>query len=377
MFASLLKKHRLDNLNVILVSFISFWVSIATFSETIRIETGLSLIGTNPRLFSLLLAFLSGFVLLVSLVLLITKNNNSLSEENKSKIMIIIKIIMIFIVSLLIIDLIILGIARAYVIGATVERYPANATFIVKMMYLFNRYSNLIFTGIQATLFLSLMGTIIGLGLAIFMVILRTQAIEKRDSDIIQFGKKLGLMFVKTYVTIIRGTPMIVQAMIFFYLMREVFFSIGFSVAQVNAFWTPFLAGLFTVSVNTTAYLIEVLRGGILGVDKGQIEAGRSLGFSSFKTYLLITFPQALRNSMPAIGNEFIVNIKDTAVLTLIQVVDLFAVTRTIAGNHFSFVEAFIISAIIYLLLTYGTSKILAVIENKLDIKSKEIVSSN
>jgi putative lysine transport system permease protein len=377
MFASLLKKHRLDNLNVILVSFISFWVSIATFSETIRIETGLSLIGTNPRLFSLLLAFLSGFVLLVSLVLLITKNNNSLSEENKSKIMIIIKIIMIFIVSLLIIDLIILGIARAYVIGSTVERYPANATFIVKIMYLFNRYSNLIFTGIQATLFLSLMGTIIGLGLAIFMVILRTQNIDKRDTDLIQFGKKLGLMFVKTYVTIIRGTPMIVQAMIFFYLMREVFFAVGFSTPQVNAFWTPFLAGLFTVSVNTTAYLVEVLRGGILGVDKGQIEAGRSLGFSSFKTYLLITFPQALRNSMPAIGNEFIVNIKDTAVLTLIQVVDLFAVTRTIAGNHFSFVEAFIISAIIYLILTYGTSKILALIENKLEIQSKEIVSSN
>jgi putative lysine transport system permease protein len=221
------------------------------------------------------------------------------------------------------------------------------------------------------------MGTIIGLGLAIFMVILRTQDIDKRDTDLIQFGKKLGLIFVKTYVTIIRGTPMIVQAMIFFYLMREVFFSVGFSIAQVNAFWTPFLAGLFTVSVNTTAYLVEVLRGGIIGVDKGQIEAGRSLGFSTFKTYLLITFPQALRNSMPAIGNEFIVNIKDTAVLTLIQVVDLFAVTRTIAGNHFSFVEAFIISAIIYLLLTYGTSKILASIENKLEIKSKEIVSSN
>jgi putative lysine transport system permease protein len=377
MFESLLKKHRLDNLNVLLVSFISFWVSIATFSQTIRIESGLSLIGTNPRLFSLLLAFLSGFVLIISLMLLIIKNKSIFSEETKNKLMIIIKIIMIFTVSLLVIDLIILGIARAYVIGSTVERYPANATFIVKMMYLFNRYSNLIFTGIQATLFLSLMGTIIGLGLAIFMVILRTQDIDKRDTDLIQFGKKLGLIFVKTYVTIIRGTPMIVQAMIFFYLMREVFFAVGFSTPQVNAFWTPFLAGLFTVSVNTTAYLVEVLRGGILGVDKGQIEAGRSLGFSSFKTYLLITFPQALRNSMPAIGNEFIVNIKDTAVLTLIQVVDLFAVTRTIAGNHFSFVEAFIISAIIYLILTYGTSKILALIENKLEIQSKEIVSSN
>jgi putative lysine transport system permease protein len=377
MLESLLKKHRLDKLNLLLVSFISFWISIATFSETIRIESGLSLIGTNPRLFSLLLAFFSGFVLIISLILLIIKNKSILPEEVKNKLIIIMKIIMIFTVSLLVIDIIILGIARAYVIGSTVERYPANATFIVKIMYLFNRYSNLIFTGIQATLFLSLMGTIIGLGLAIFMVILRTQNIDKRDTDLIQFGKKLGLMFVKTYVTIIRGTPMIVQAMIFFYLMREVFFAVGFSTPQVNAFWTPFLAGLFTVSVNTTAYLVEVLRGGILGVDKGQIEAGRSLGFSSFKTYLLITFPQALRNSMPAIGNEFIVNIKDTAVLTLIQVVDLFAVTRTIAGNHFSFVEAFIISAIIYLILTYGTSKILALIENKLEIQSKEIVSSN
>jgi hypothetical protein len=104
MFPSLLKKHRLDNLNVILVSFISFWVSIATFSETIRIETGLSLIGTNPRLFSLLLAFLSGFVLLSSLILLLTKNNNRLSDEVKNKIMIILKIIMIFTVSLLVID---------------------------------------------------------------------------------------------------------------------------------------------------------------------------------------------------------------------------------------------------------------------------------
>jgi putative lysine transport system permease protein len=377
MLESLLKKHRLDKLNLLLVSFISFWISIATFSETIRIESGLSLIGTNPRLFSLLLAFFSGFVLIISLILLIIKNKSILPEEVKNKLIIIMKIIMIFTVSLLVIDIIILGVARAYVIGSTVERYPANATFIVKIMYLFNRYSNLIFTGIQATLFLSLMGTIIGLGLAIFMVILRTQNIDKRDTDLIQFGKKLGLMFVKTYVTIIRGTPMIVQAMIFFYLMREVFFAVGFSTPQVNAFWTPFLAGLFTVSVNTTAYLVEVLRGGILGVDKGQIEAGRSLGFSSFKTYLLITFPQALRNSMPAIGNEFIVNIKDTAVLTLIQVVDLFAVTRTIAGNHFSFVEAFIISAIIYLILTYGTSKILALIENKLEIQSKEIVSSN
>ena len=379
MLKLLLKTHKLEKLYVILASAISLIVAFASFNQSTRIENGLSLIGANPLLFTSLIALISTFSLVISSFLYFQshKKLKLISIESETKVMTSLKLVMAFVVFLLFLDLIILGIARAYLIGSSVERYPADSAFLVKMMYLVVRYSNLIFTGIQATLFLSLMGTIIGLVLAIFLVILRTQTIDIRDHEIIQFLKKIGLAFVKAYVTIIRGTPMIVQAMIFFYLMREVFFSLGFNNAQVNTFWTPFAAGLFTVSVNTTAYLIEVLRGGIIGVDKGQIEAGRSLGFSSFKTYLLITFPQALRNSMPAIGNEFIVNIKDTAVLTLIQVVDLFAVTKTIAGNHYSFVEAFIIAASIYLLLTYGTSKILIAIEKRLDIQSKEIVSSN
>jgi ABC-type amino acid transport system permease subunit len=373
----LLKPQKLEKLYLILVALVSLVVSLATINQGPRLESSLSLLGTNPQLLSVLIAIISGIILLISSTLYLLESKIKLSVSLLNKIMTTLKVVMAFIAFLLFLDIILLGIARAYLDGSSAEKFPSESGFLVKLMYLAIRYSNLILTGIQSTLLLSLLGTIIGLIIAIFMVIVRTQVIDIRDHEITQFSKKIGLALVKTYVTVIRGTPMIVQAMIFFYLMRQVFFSLGFSINQVNQFWTPFVAGLFTVSVNTTAYLIEVLRGGIMGVDKGQIEAGRSLGFSSFKTYLLITFPQALRNSMPAIGNEFIVNIKDTAVLTLIQVVDLFAVTRTIAGNHYSHVEAFIIAAIIYLVLTYGTSKILMSLEKRLDLQTKEMVSSN
>ena len=374
----LLKPQKLEKLYLMLVALVSLVVAIATINQGPRLESSLSLLGTNPQLLSVLIAIVAFIILITSLVFYyLERTDKKINITLMNKVMTTLKIVMTFIALILFLDIILLGIARAYIGGSSAVSFPAESGFLVKLMYLTIRYANLILTGIQSTLLLSLLGTIIGLIIAIFMVIVRTQVIDIRDHEVTQFFKKIGLALVKTYVTIIRGTPMIVQAMIFFYLMRQVFFSLGFSVSQVNQFWTPFAAGLFTVSVNTTAYLVEVLRGGIMGVDKGQIEAGRSLGFSSFKTYLLITFPQALRNSMPAIGNEFIVNIKDTAVLTLIQVVDLFAVTRTIAGNHYSHVEAFIIAAIIYLFLTYGTSKILMSLEKRLELQTKDIVSSN
>ena len=88
------------------------------------------------------------------------------------------------------------------------------------------------------------------------------------------------------------------------------------------------MAGLFTVSVNTAAYLTEVLRGGIQSVDKGQLEAARAIGMNQRKAMFLVVIPQALKNSFASIGNELIVNIKDTAVLNIIAVVDLFTVTK-------------------------------------------------
>ena len=236
--------------------------------------------------------------------------------------------------------------------------------------------------GIKATITLALLGTLIGLVLAFGLVSLRILESSPRDNDLIKFIKKIGNFFANIYVTIIRGTPMVVQAFIFYYLVLTIVRP-TMEVSEYRNFidniWTPFRAGLFTVSINTTAYLTEVLRGGINAVDKGQKEAAEALGLGKFKTMTLIVFPQAIKNSLPSIGNEFIVNIKDTSVLTLIGVLDLFSVAKNDILGIFSAksLEAYLIVAVYYLVLTYITSKLLQYFEKKMDMPVKGITSSN
>ena len=136
-------------------------------------------------------------------------------------------------------------------------------------------------------------------------------------------------------------------------------------------------AGLFTVSLNTTAYLTEVIRGAILSLDKGQMEGARSIGLSKTKAMIYIILPQAIKNSMASIGNEFIINIKDTAVLSLIQVFDLFSVMHKAAGAYYLYIESMLIAAMIYLILTLSTSLLLRYLEQKLGAPTKALPSSN
>ena len=220
--------------------------------------------------------------------------------------------------------------------------------------------------GVIVTLTLAFVGTIVGFIIALLFNIIRVQKVNADDNFITRFWIKFSQGFVKVYVTIFRGTPMIVQAVIFYY-----------SFYQMGIKWSPLAAGLFTISLNTAAYLTEVLRSGIESVDKGQYEAARSIGLGGFRTYLFVIFPQAIKNSFASIGNELIVNIKDSSVLSVITVVDLFSIADSAAGKYYWYVEAMLIAAVIYLLLTYCTSKALYFIEKKLDIQTKDIVSSN
>lgn len=143
---------------------------------------------------------------------------------------------------------------------------------------------------------------------------------------------------------------MIVQAMIIFY-----------GVAQANLFswWSPLPAGLIIVTLNTTAYISEVLRGGLESLDVGQMEAARSVGMTKSQAMRHVMWPQAIKNALPGIGNEFVVNLKDTAVLSVISVVDLFYAVRQSASESYRFLEAFMIAAIMYLILTYLSSKLI------------------
>lgn len=220
--------------------------------------------------------------------------------------------------------------------------------------------------GIMVTIKLAFLGTIFGFIIALVFSIIRLQKPNSRDTLITKILKIIGAAFIKVYVTVFRGTPMIVQAIIFFY---------SFNLIGIK--WSAFAAGLFTISLNTAAYLTEVLRSGIDSVEPGQYEAARSIGMSGVKAFVFVVFPQAIKNSFASIGNELIVNIKDSSVLSVITVVDLFSIANSAAGKYYWYVEAMLIAAIIYLILTYVTSKVLLLIEKKMDIKTKDIVSSN
>lgn len=173
--------------------------------------------------------------------------------------------------------------------------------------------------------------------------------------------KKYVLKFVNllltAYIEFFRGTPMIVQAMVIYYGSALAF--------DVNV--DRLVAALFIVSINTGAYMSEIVRGGIFSIDKGQFEAAQAIGMKHIQVMKNIILPQVIRNILPATGNEYIINIKDTSVLNVIAVSELFFQTKSIAGNNFRYFESFFVACVIYLIMTLTVTKILRTLEKKLD----------
>lgn len=211
--------------------------------------------------------------------------------------------------------------------------------------------------GIKTTLLISISGTIIGLIIGLFVGGIRAicAKIEPRDSRGVIIFKRFFHILSSIYIEVFRGTPMIVQAMFLYYSLKPVF----------N--WTPFVAGVFIISINTGAYMAEIIRAGIQAVDVGQVEAARSIGMTSFQTMMYVVLPQAIKNSFPAIGNEFVVNIKDSSVLNVISITELYFHTTSIAGSIFRYTEPFLVCACIYFVLTFTTTRILRLIEIRMN----------
>lgn len=230
-------------------------------------------------------------------------------------------------------------------------------------LYTFVRYGKMFFDGAVLTIGISLTGTIIGFVLALFLATAKLMQVTTQDNRFTKIIKTIVNKSSSIYITIFRGTPMIVQASFFWY---------GFGL-----FGNALLCGLFVVSLNTAAYIAEIIRGGINAIDKGQTEASLSVGLTYTQTMLFVIFPQAIKNSMPAIGNEFVINIKDTAVLSVIGIFELFNQTRKITGMHYRQLEAYVIVAVIYLFLTYSTTSTLKLIEKRMGLKPIELTSSN
>ncbi|GAA0417354.1 amino acid ABC transporter permease [Virgibacillus sp. AGTR] len=161
------------------------------------------------------------------------------------------------------------------------------------------------------------------------------------------------------YVEIIRGTPVLVQAIWIYFALPLI---IGFEIESI-------IAGIIVIALNSGAYIAEIVRGAVQSIDRGQAEAGRSLGLNHSQTMRYIIWPQAFKRMIPPLGNQFIISIKDTSLLSVILVPELIFQGRLIAANHFNAVEIYTTVAVFYLAITLTLSFILRVIERRLDIQ--------
>jgi len=209
--------------------------------------------------------------------------------------------------------------------------------------------------GALATLEISIISTILGTILGLIIGIIRTIPQPERGFKKILLKIINGLLSV--YIEVFRGTPMIVQAMIIYYGVAQ-----AYGIDMNRTF-----AAILIVTINTGAYMSEIVRGGILSIDKGQYEASQSIGMTHFQTMLSVVLPQVIRNILPATGNEFVINIKDTSVLNVISVTELFFATKSVAGVNYMYMETFIVAAMIYLVMTFSVTRILRFIERKMD----------
>ncbi|MDR2660833.1 MAG: ABC transporter substrate-binding protein/permease [Lactobacillaceae bacterium] len=209
--------------------------------------------------------------------------------------------------------------------------------------------------GAGVTLFISIIGTIIGTIIGLLIGVFKTA--PKSSNKYLSIINAIFNAILNIYVEIFRGTPMIVQAMIIYYGSAQ------FLGISIDKLW----AALFIVSINTGAYMTEIVRGGIFAVDKGQFEAAAALGMNHNQAMMKVILPQTIRNILPAAGNEFVINIKDTSVLNVISVSELFFAGNTIAQQNYQYFQTFTIISVIYFVLTFTVTRILRFVEKKLD----------
>ena len=233
---------------------------------------------------------------------------------------------------------------------------PEANDFFGWVAYILNEYGSMLLSGAWKTMVIAVISTAIGCVIGFAVGIVQTIPINRQENPVhwavVGFFKAL----LNAYVEIFRGTPMMVQAA-FIYYGAAMLFDIHMGT------WT---AALFIVSINTGAYMAETVRGGILSIDPGQTEGAMAIGMNHMQIMTNVILPQALRNIMPQIGNNLIINIKDTCVLSIISVVELFYNVKSIVGATYAFFPAYSIAMVIYFILTFTCSRILRVIEDRM-----------
>ena len=231
-------------------------------------------------------------------------------------------------------------------------------SFLGRIGYLLQRYGTSYLKGAGTTLVIALVSTAIGCLIGFVVGVVQTIPVDKKRDSAAKRELLRGVKIIlKAYVELFRGTPMIVQAVFIYYGLSQVF----------NIQLGMWSAAFLVVSINTGAYMAESVRGGIISVDPGQMEGAKAIGMTHVQAMKNVILPQAIRNIMPQIGNNLIINIKDTSVLSVISIVDLFFVHKSVAGALYTYFESATIVMAIYLTMTLVTSRLLLLVEKKMD----------
>ena len=228
---------------------------------------------------------------------------------------------------------------------------------------LWGKYSGAYLSGIQNTLILALVGTMIGCLIGFVCGVLNTIPCGKNEHPAKRFFLRLVRVIIRVYVEVFRGTPMVLQAVFLYY-------GLPYFTNNSVKFTSVWLAAIVVVSINTGAYMAESVRGGIISVDPGQTEGAKAIGMTHVQTMTSVILPQALRNIMPQIGNNFIINVKDTSVMFIIGFPEFFAAHRATVGASYLYFPSATVEMAGYLTMTLIASFLLRWLERRMDGKS-------
>ena len=224
--------------------------------------------------------------------------------------------------------------------------------FFSEMVQLFTRYNSFFYEGIRNTLIISAFSVLIGIVLGTLLAMLR-------------MSKLLPLRLLATaYIEFIRGTPLMVQLMFIFYGLPMI--GVKFPDISFIPDFSRFAAGIVAMSINSCAYVAEIIRSGIQAVDSGQMEAARSIGYSYAQAMAYVVLPQAIRNILPALGNEFVVVIKESSIVSVIGIADLMFRTKDVIAVTYSTMASLAIVARIYFCMTFLGGRLIAWMERSM-----------
>ena len=229
-------------------------------------------------------------------------------------------------------------------------------SFLNDVLNIFIKYYPQLLTGVGNTLLIALTSTVAGLALGLLTGVVRTAPMSK--NPVLRALHKLLNAIIAIYVEIFRGTPMMVQSMVIYW---------GYAFATGGDTLPLIPSGILIVSINTGAYMAEIVRGGIISIDRGQFEGAMSIGMTHAQTMFKVIIPQVMRNILPSVSNEFVINIKDTSVLNVIGVTELYYMAGVIKRINLQTFQVYTVICILYFILTFTVTRLLRWVERKLD----------